>query len=88
MAEVDTINVIRSIFIRICCLLIDEELDKTVIYSYCSIKEVKYLNTIYHDFFNEGERSYEEFAKICNDVLKISYKYIVIHTSKKTLIVN
>ena len=42
----------------------------------------KVLTSIYQDFFNYVELSYNDFANICNKVWKEPYNYIVIKISK------
>ena len=42
----------------------------------------KVLISIYQDFFNNFELSYNDFANICNKVWKEPYNYIVIDTPK------
>ena len=42
----------------------------------------KLLISIYHDFFNNVELSYNDFANICNKVWKEPYNYIVIDITK------
>ena len=42
----------------------------------------KALISIYQDFFNNVELSYNDFAKICNKVWKEPYNYIVIDKTK------
>ena len=42
----------------------------------------KVLISIYQDFFNNVELSYNDFANICNKVWKEHYNYIVIDTTK------
>ena len=42
----------------------------------------KVLISIYQDFFNNVELSYNDFANICNKVWKEPYNYIVIDISK------
>ena len=42
----------------------------------------KVLASIYQDFFNNVELSYNDFAKICNKVWKEPYNYIVIDITK------
>ena len=42
----------------------------------------KVLASIYHDFFNNVEFSYNDFANICNKVWKEPYNYIVIAITK------
>ena len=42
----------------------------------------KVLISIYQDFFNNVELSYNEFANICNKVWKEPYNYIVIVITK------
>ena len=42
----------------------------------------KVLASIYHDFFNNIELSYKDFAIICNMVWKEPYNYIVIDITK------
>ena len=44
-------------------------------------KEVK-SSSIYQDFFNNVELSYNDFANICNKVWKEPYNYIVIDITK------
>ena len=49
----------------------------------------KVLISIYQDFFNNVELSYNDFANICNKVWKEPYNYIVIDiTNTKILMVN
>ena len=43
----------------------------------------KVLTSIYQDFFNNVELSYNGFANICNKVGKEPYNYIVIDITKK-----
>ena len=40
------------------------------------------LTSIYNDFFNNFELSYNDFANICNRVWKEPYNYIVIDITK------
>ena len=42
----------------------------------------KVLISIYQDFFNNDELSYNDFANVCNKVWKEPYNYIVIDISK------
>ena len=42
----------------------------------------KVLASIYQDFFNNVELSYNDFANICNKVWKETYNYIVIDITK------
>ena len=42
----------------------------------------KVLTSIYHDFFNNVELSYNDFANICNKAWEEPYNYIVIDISK------
>ena len=42
----------------------------------------KVLASIYQDFFNNVELSYNDFANICNKVRKEPYNYIVIDITK------
>ena len=49
----------------------------------------KALISIYQDFFNNVQLSYNDFANICNKVSKEPYNYFVIDiTKKKILMVN
>ena len=48
----------------------------------------KALTYTYHDFFIEVELDYKDFTKLCNDVWREPYNYIVIDISKKILMVN
>ena len=43
----------------------------------------KVLISIYQEFFNNVELSYNDFANICNKVWKESYNYIVIDITLK-----
>ena len=45
-------------------------------------QRVKVLISIYQDFFNNVELSYNDFANICNKVWKEPYNYIVIDITK------
>ena len=46
----------------------------------------KFLISIYQDFFNNVELSYNDFANICNKVWKEPYNYIVIDITKNKII--
>ena len=48
----------------------------------------KVLISIYQDFFNNVELSYNEFANICNKVWKEPYNYIVIDLNKNKKNIN
>ena len=41
------------------------------------------LVSIYQDFYNNVELSYNDFANICNEAWKEPYNYIVIDITKK-----
>ena len=63
-------------------------LERTVINLFYLNREVV-LASIYQDFFNNVELSYNDFANICNKEWKEPYNYIVIYiTKKKILMVN
>ena len=57
-------------------------LERIVIYLFFLNEEVKVLASIYQDFFNNVELSYNDFANICNKVWKEPYNYIVIDITK------
>ena len=46
----------------------------------------KVLLSIYQDFFNNVEHSYNDFANICNKVCKEPYNYIVFDITKNKII--
>ena len=46
----------------------------------------KVLISIYQDFFNNVELSYNDFANICNKVWKEPYDYIVIDITKNLMV--
>ena len=53
-------------------------LERTVLYLFYLNREGKVLASIYQDFFNNVELSYNDFANICNKVWQEPYNYIVI----------
>ena len=56
-------------------IIIILDITLAIIYNYSII-------SIYQDFFNNVELSYNDFANICNKVWKEPYNYIVIDITK------
>ena len=42
----------------------------------------KALKSIYQDFFNDAELDYKDFTKLCNDVWREPYNYLIIDISR------
>ena len=62
-------------------------LDKQSVRENCNVfilfeQRDKFLASIYQDFFNNIELSYNDFPHICNKVWKEPYNYIVIDITK------
>ena len=62
-------------------------LDRQIVRENCNLfilfeQRDKVLASIYQDFFNNVELKYNDFANICNKVLKEPYNYNVIDITK------
>ena len=78
---VDIIIAICYILIKTCSLWMGRVLENCNLFILFE-QRGKVLASIYQDFFNNVELSYNDFANICNKVWKEPYNYIVIDITK------